>query len=443
MIHSISRFCAVLLTSTALLPSIAGAETRTAKLDETLRESLERGCVGTQSVIITVAAGYREGLRQALAAHGDVVTGEFPALDAIAATVHCADLNTLAAFGSIRAVSTNATVGVSSVDGVSTGTSFETAIRTFARDIEGTLARELKKTEFATLGVTKFRDIKPSGPMLVEAGAGLTDDAGSAVFGAPATMAGHGIGVAVIDSGIEPGTDFDNRITAFYDFTSGDIRAVTAHDDYGHGTHVAGLIGSEFVGVAPYSRLIGLKVLNNLGQGTTADVVRAIEFAITNRHLLGINILNLSLGHPIYEHAATDPLVQAVEHAARVGLTVVVAAGNFGANPKTGERRLHRHRLAGERAVGDYRWRGQYVCDSVARRRSRRAVQLTWSIVVRRVREARYRGSRTRPPFSCGARQHASPNSGSPRKQRQLHAALGHEHGGRCCERRRCRSAAS
>ena len=66
-------------------------------------------------------------------------------------------------------------------------------------------------------------------------------------------------------------------------------------------------------------------------------MVRAIEFAIANRHLLGINILNLSLGHPIYEHAATDPLVQAVEHAARSGLTVVVAAGNFGANPKTGE----------------------------------------------------------------------------------------------------------
>ncbi len=39
----------------------------------------------------------------------------------------------------------------------------------------------------------------------------------------------HGIGVAVIDSGIEPGTDFDNRITAFYDFTNGDIRAVTPH----------------------------------------------------------------------------------------------------------------------------------------------------------------------------------------------------------------------
>ncbi len=78
-------------------------------------------------------------------------------------------------------------------------------------------------------------------------------------------------------------------------------------------------------------------MLDDRGQGTTDNVVRAIEFAITNRHLLGINILNLSLGHPIYEHAATDPLVQAVEHAAREGLTVVVAAGNFGLNTETGE----------------------------------------------------------------------------------------------------------
>jgi serine protease AprX len=88
--------------------------------------------------------------------------------------------------------------------------------------------------------------------------------------------------------------------------------------------------------VAPYSRLIGLKVLNAGGQGTTDNVVRAIEFAITNRHLLGINVLNLSLGHPIFEHAATDPLAQAVEHAARVGLTVVVAAGNVGTSPGMG-----------------------------------------------------------------------------------------------------------
>jgi serine protease AprX len=155
-------------------------------------------------------------------------------------------------------------------------------------------------------------------------------------FGYSVTSGGGSIGVGVIDSGIEPGVDFGDRITAFYDFTQGDVRAVAPNDGFGHGTHVSGLIASQFVGIAPNARLIGLKVLNEAGQGTTENVVRAIEFAIANRAQLGINVLNLSLGHPIFEPAATDPLVQAVEHASRVGLTVVVSAGNFGMNPKNG-----------------------------------------------------------------------------------------------------------
>ncbi|PYR36033.1 MAG: hypothetical protein DMF90_11505, partial [Acidobacteria bacterium] len=50
---------------------------------------------------------------------------------------------------------------------------------------------------------------------------------------------------------------------------------------------------------------------------------------------LKIGVINLSLGHPIYEPAATDPLVQAVERAVANGIVVVVAAGNFGGDPAT------------------------------------------------------------------------------------------------------------
>jgi len=66
-------------------------------------------------------------------------------------------------------------------------------------------------------------------------------------------------------------------------------------------------------------------------------VIAALEFATTNRAQLGIDVINLSLGHPILEPAATDPLVQAVEAAVRSGLVVVVSAGNIGRNPQTGE----------------------------------------------------------------------------------------------------------
>ena len=154
---------------------------------------------------------------------------------------------------------------------------------------------------------------------------------------------GNRIGVAVIDSGVEPGPEFGDRIVAFYDFTQGGI-ARPASDAYGHGTHVAGLIAGDgtqsqkrYRGVAPKARLIVLKVLDENGQGRTSDVISAIEYATANKDRLGIDIINLSLGHPIYEPAETDPLVQAVEAAARAGIHVVASAGNHGLNPETSE----------------------------------------------------------------------------------------------------------
>src|SRR5262245_1435732 len=90
------------------IPTVAYAQSiPNAKLDESLRESIERGCAGTQSVIVTTKPGYRQSLRDSLAAHGDVVKGEFPSLEAIAADVHCEDLGTLAAFDSTMSVSLN------------------------------------------------------------------------------------------------------------------------------------------------------------------------------------------------------------------------------------------------------------------------------------------------------------------------------------------------
>jgi serine protease AprX len=64
-------------------------------------------------------------------------------------------------------------------------------------------------------------------------------------------------------------------------------------------------------------------------------VVRALEWIVASRrsgarNAVRIDVVNLSLGHPIYEPAATDPLVRAVENAVRAGIVVVVAAGNHG-----------------------------------------------------------------------------------------------------------------
>ena len=140
-------------------------------------------------------------------------------------------------------------------------------------------------------------------------------------------------------------TEFQGRVKAFYDFTGGKQQATSAFDDYGHGTHVAGTIAGSgalsankaYRSLAPNVQLVVLKVLDASGAGYTSDVVRAIDFAVANKSKFAIDVINLSLGHPIYEPASTDPLVQAVERASKAGIIVVAAAGNSGLNPTTGQ----------------------------------------------------------------------------------------------------------
>ena len=192
---------------------------------------------------------------------------------------------------------------------------------------------------------------------------------------------GNRVGVAVIDSGLEPGPEFGDRIAGFYDFTQ-DGRAASPSDDYGHGTHVAGLIagsgdlssGKRYRGVAPKARLVALKVLDQNGAGNTSDVISAIEFVTANKDRLGVDVINLSLGHPIYEPAATDPLVQAVEAAVRAGIVVVAAARQLRRLFSHGTARVCRHSVAGQCALGHYRRIGQDARDEHTHRRSRRSV---------------------------------------------------------------------
>ena len=153
--------------------------------------------------------------------------------------------------------------------------------------------------------------------------------------------AGKDVGVAVLDSGIVNHEQLP--VAAFYDFLKGGAK-VKQFDDYGHGTHVAGMIRSKddksdarYRSVAGGARLIGFKVLGADGAGTTSAVIAALDFAIANKSKLKIDVINLSLGHPIYEPAASDPLVRAVEQAVASGIVVVVAAGNMGLNPETGQ----------------------------------------------------------------------------------------------------------
>jgi serine protease AprX len=154
------------------------------------------------------------------------------------------------------------------------------------------------------------------------------------VEGLPA-LSGVGVGVAVIDSGIDSRHNaLKKRIVATVDFTGGD-----GVDQYGHGTHVAGIIAGqrgrtadthEYRGIASGADLINLRVLGADGSGTVSDVVEAIDWAIEHRDAYRIRIINLSIGAPVLQPYRDDPLCEAVERATQAGIIVVAAAGNHG-----------------------------------------------------------------------------------------------------------------
>ncbi len=77
-------------------------------------------------------------------------------------------------------------------------------------------------------------------------------------------------------------------------------------------------------------------MLDASGSGTDSQVIAAIQRAISLKSTWNIQVLNLSLGRPVYESYTVDPLCQAVEAAWNAGITVVVAAGNDGRNNSMG-----------------------------------------------------------------------------------------------------------
>jgi serine protease AprX len=156
---------------------------------------------------------------------------------------------------------------------------------------------------------------------------------------------GSGVGVAVIDSGItawhddltDAGNTSSQRIARFVNFVGG---SSTPSDEYGHGTHVAGIIagngfdsGGARSGIAPAARLIVLKVLDGSGRGRISDVIAAFDYIVAHKTELNIRVANLSVATGVYESYNLDPLTLAAKRAVEAGIVVVAAAGNNGRSP--------------------------------------------------------------------------------------------------------------
>ncbi|MEU2429594.1 S8 family serine peptidase [Streptomyces sp. NPDC007861] len=135
--------------------------------------------------------------------------------------------------------------------------------------------------------------------------------------------AGEGVTAYIIDTGVRiTHGDFGGRASYGYDAVDNDN---TAQDGNGHGTHVAATVAGSSYGVAKKARVVGVRVLNNAGSGTTAQVVAGIDWVTQNA--VKPAVANMSLGGGV-----DTALDTAVRNSIASGVTYAIAAGNDSSN---------------------------------------------------------------------------------------------------------------
>jgi serine protease AprX len=160
------------------------------------------------------------------------------------------------------------------------------------------------------------------------------------VWNAAPYIQGQGIGIAIVDSGINPNGDLYtnmgiNRQVADIRFNS-DYNQ-NASDGYGHGTHVSSVAGGDgsesggkYIGVAPMVNIINVKVSNDDGSAMLKNVVQGLQWVLENKDKYNIRVVNLSLNSSVAESYRTSPLDAAVEILWFNKIVVVASAGNQG-----------------------------------------------------------------------------------------------------------------
>jgi len=166
---------------------------------------------------------------------------------------------------------------------------------------------------------------------------------------------GQGVDVALLDSGVLPveGMMTANKLVIGPDLSFESQAPNLAHlDTFGHGTHMAGIIAgrdggstpstyatdnTRFLGMAPGSRIVSLKLADAQGNTDVSQVIAAIDWVVAHSRDAGLNIrvLNLSFGTDSLQSYQLDPLAHAAEVAWNSGIVVVASAGNS-AETRTG-----------------------------------------------------------------------------------------------------------
>ena len=140
--------------------------------------------------------------------------------------------------------------------------------------------------------------------------------------------------IAIIDSGIEKNrADFDMGARVIAEKVITTLVPNSSGDGRGHGTFVAGIAAGsavDYAGAAPQANIVSVDVMDDSGMARTSDVIAGAEWVYQNRQSLNIKVANFSLHSTMPSNFINDPLDKAVEKLWYGGITVVVAAGNYG-----------------------------------------------------------------------------------------------------------------
>ncbi|KAG0274124.1 hypothetical protein BGZ95_010072 [Linnemannia exigua] len=140
-------------------------------------------------------------------------------------------------------------------------------------------------------------------------------------------LAGSGVTAYVVDTGVlTTHNDFGGRAVWGANFISGSPNT----DQNGHGTHVAGTIGGTTYGVAKKVKIVGVKVLDAQGSGSTSGVVAGMDWVAANA-VAGKSVVNMSLGG-----GKSTAIDAAAARLFAKNIPLIVAAGNSANNACTG-----------------------------------------------------------------------------------------------------------